>query len=239
MATTIAIAPTSDDKTILDAFEARRSEFAAHYHLTDMPKEQEDAYFERISAQEAVIYQTPANTIPGVIAKLRIEFMHHVGTDWSDHAIMDPATPVFVKGLADADWFTRQAWSAIEDLTKIAGTTSSEWTEALARVEKEAATTRAAMKAFNAIDAIWCADPTNDPATSRAWDEAWKTYCEEGKKHTAELRNLIIMVPAPNAAAAMTKAQILLDSGLQGDDLLAQHLANDLRRFSNYANQEA
>jgi hypothetical protein len=108
------------DKAILEAFGARCAEFAANYHLTDMSKADEDVYFERIAAQEAVIYQTPADTIAGIVAKLRIDFMHRVGTSWSDHAIMNPTAPVFAEGLA-SDQFARQAWAAIEDLARIGG----------------------------------------------------------------------------------------------------------------------
>jgi hypothetical protein len=109
------------DKAILDAFDARCAEFAANYHLMEMTKAQEDAYFARMDAYEAVIWQTPANTAAGVIAKLRIDFMHRVGTAWSDHAIMDPSAPVFTEGLADADHPTQQAWAAIKNLARIGG----------------------------------------------------------------------------------------------------------------------
>jgi hypothetical protein len=108
----------ASDRTILDAFAARQREFTANYHLTDMSTAEEDTYFKRIDAQEAVIYQTPANTIAGIVAKLRIDFMHRFGTAWSDHAVMTPAAPVFAEGLA-ADQLARRAWAIIEDLAHI------------------------------------------------------------------------------------------------------------------------
>lgn len=234
-----AVVPASavGDKAILDAFEARRNEFASTYRLPDMPQEQEDAYFKRVEAYEAVIYQTPATTIAGAIVKLRVDFMGRVGTDWSDHAIMDPAEPIFVEGLAGADMFTRHAWSVIEDLTRIAGTTSTAWDDALAAVENAAVPMRETSKAFHAMDATWCADAGQTPENSTAWDAAWSAYSVALDRYHADLRSLVITIPAPNMAAALIKAQLVLDAQLN-DDKLTEHVAADLRRFSNYANQE-
>lgn len=111
--------PVTDD-AILNAYAARRREFEQNYHL-DMTTEESDAYFNRIDACEAVIHGIPATTIAGVLAKLRVTFMHQTGELWSDRAINDPTHPVFVEGLATAGTFARQAWSAIEDLARIGG----------------------------------------------------------------------------------------------------------------------
>ncbi len=119
MAATVTTGIT--DKAILAAFEERRREFAANYHLMNMTKEQEDAYFGRIDEHEAVICETPAATIAGILAKLRIDFMHRAGAAWSDHAIIDPTVPAFIDGLAEADRFTQLAWAAVEDLARIGG----------------------------------------------------------------------------------------------------------------------
>lgn len=112
--------PASSDQPLLDAFAARRRDFEAFYHV-DMTREQEDAYYARLDATEKVIDETPATTIEGVIAKLRISFMHHTGWAWADRAIMDPSHPDFVAGLAEADIYTRMKWAAIEDLARIGG----------------------------------------------------------------------------------------------------------------------
>ncbi len=117
--------PQGDDGAILDAFAGRRREFEESYHL-EMATEQSNAYFDRCDAYEAVIHGTPATTIAGVIAKLRVTFLHQTGELWSDRAVMDPAHPVFVEGLAGAGIFVRQAWSAIEDLARIGAIDLSE-----------------------------------------------------------------------------------------------------------------
>ena len=112
--------PIATDETILNAYAARRREFEENYHL-DMTAEQSDAYFARIDACEAVIHGTPATTIAGVLAKLRVTFVHQTGELWSDRAIHDPTHSVFVEGLATSNSFARQTWSAIEDLARIGG----------------------------------------------------------------------------------------------------------------------
>jgi len=117
--------PQGDDRAILDAFAGRRREFADNYD-SDMTTEESNAYFDRCDAYEAMIHGTPATTIAGVVAKLRVTFLHQTGELWSDRAIMDPAHPVFVKGLAGAGIFVRQAWSAIEDLARIGAIDLSE-----------------------------------------------------------------------------------------------------------------
>jgi hypothetical protein len=112
--------PVATDEPILNAYAARRREFEENYHL-DMTPEDEGGYFRRIDACEAVIHGTPATTIAGVLAKLRVTFVHQTGELWSDRAIDDPTHPVFVEGLATAGTFAHQAWSAIEDLARIGG----------------------------------------------------------------------------------------------------------------------
>lgn len=115
-----AEAPVSSDQPLIDAFAARRQEFEAAYDI-DMTREDEDSYFARLEAHERVINDTPATSVEGVIAKLRIAFMHQVGSAWSDRAIMDPSHSDFVAGLAEADIYTRMKWAAIEDLARLGG----------------------------------------------------------------------------------------------------------------------
>ena len=84
----LATAAVDDDLAIFNAFAARRRDFEATYD-TDMTQEEEDGYFGRLVAYETVICDTPATTIAGTIAKLRIAFMHQDGSAWSDRAIME------------------------------------------------------------------------------------------------------------------------------------------------------
>ena len=125
----------------------------------------------------------------------------------------------------------------LEDVERIAGTSNAEWDEALAAVQSAAEPMRETSKAFHAIDATWCADRMQSLGTSTAWDVAWESYSAAMDRYHAELRNLVVMVPAPNAAAAAIKAQIFLDAQLN-DEKLGEYVAADLRRFTDHANLE-
>lgn len=131
------------------------------------------------------------------------------------------------------DWLE----TVMEDVQRIAGTSSTDWDEALAAVQTAAEPMRETSKAFHAIDATWCADRTQSPGTSTAWDVAWESYSAAMDRYHAELRNLVVMVPAPNAAAAAIKSQIFLDAQLN-DEKLGEYVAADLRRFTDLANLE-
>jgi len=131
------------------------------------------------------------------------------------------------------DWLE----TVMEDVQRIAGNSCTDWDEALAAVQTAAEPMRETSKAFHAIDATWCADRTQSPGTSTAWDVAWESYSAAMDRYHAELRNLVVMVPAPNAAAAAIKAQIFLDAQLN-DEKLGEYVAADLRRFTDHANLE-
>ncbi len=108
------------DEAMLSAFSARRREFEATESV-DLAGDQEDAYFARVDAAEAVLIGNRATTVEGVLAKLRVAFLHQTGEDWSDLAISNTKLPKFTDGLAMSDMYTRLAWAAIEDLARIAG----------------------------------------------------------------------------------------------------------------------
>jgi hypothetical protein len=112
--------PVATDEVILRAYAARRREYEQNYHR-DMTNPEGDAYFARIDACEAVIHAAPATTIEGVLAKLRVTFVHQTGQPWSDRAVADVNHPAFVEGLLGCDDVDRQAWSVIEDLARMAG----------------------------------------------------------------------------------------------------------------------
>lgn len=113
------------DEALLSAFTARRSEFEATEGV-DLTGDQEDAYFARVDAAEAVLTGNRATTIEGVLAKLRVAFLHQTGEDWSDLAISNTKLFKFTEGLALSDIYTRMAWGAIEDLARIAGVSLAE-----------------------------------------------------------------------------------------------------------------
>lgn len=131
------------------------------------------------------------------------------------------------------DWLP----TVLEDVQRIAGVSSAAWDEALAVLQSAAEPMRQTSKAFHEIDGTWCADRTQDPDTSTAWDAAWEAYSVAMERYHAELRNLVVVVPAPNAAAAAIKAQIFLDAQLN-DEKLGEYVAADLRRFTDHANLE-
>lgn len=86
----------------------------------------EDAYFARVDAAEMVLLDTRASTTEGAIAKLRVAFLHQVGTDWSELATSNTADPKFIEGLRMSGMYERMAWGAIEDLARIAGVSLAE-----------------------------------------------------------------------------------------------------------------
>ena len=159
------------------------------------------------------VCQHPVSTAPDLRAKLAfmVEFEMSDGMDWLP--------------------------TVLEDVQRIAGSSSTDWDEALAAVRTAAEPMRETSTAFHAIDATWCADRTQILGTSTAWDVAWESYSVAMDRYHAELRNLVVMVPAPNAVAAAIKAQIFLDAQLN-DEKLGEYVAADLRRFTDHANLE-
>lgn len=113
------------DEQLLAAFTARRREFEATEGV-DLASDQEDAYFARVDAAEAVLINNRATTVEGVLAKLRVAFLHQTGEDWSDLAVSNTKRPKFTEGLRLSDMYTRLAWGAIEDLARIAGVSLAE-----------------------------------------------------------------------------------------------------------------
>ncbi|GAA0675380.1 hypothetical protein GCM10009102_29530 [Sphingomonas insulae] len=64
---------------------------------------------------------TPAATIEGVIAKLRVAFSRIHPNAWSDQEIKYLTSSDFREGLRLDGMFDRMAWSAIEDLARVGG----------------------------------------------------------------------------------------------------------------------
>ncbi len=109
------------DGSILAAFAGCRHEMIGAYGPDAMTRDEEDAYFRRLDAYETTLLDTPAATLEGVIAKLRVAFSRVNPNAWSDHAIMDPTSSDFITGLRMDGMFERMAWAAIEDLARIGG----------------------------------------------------------------------------------------------------------------------
>lgn len=109
------------------------------------------------------------------------------------------------------------------------------WDAALKRFETEAHAYRDAEGYFTNIETQYFANKTE--AGGKAYDVAQTDMLDCSGRVCAEVRALAA-IPAPDAAAVLIKAQVALDSGLIGNDDLAAMVANDLRRFTNYANQE-
>lgn len=123
------------------------------------------------------------------------------------------------------------------DVERIAvGTSTPEWDAALSDFEKKAAAFGAAMNAHDKASLRLFADRT--PENDKAYDESEKAT-EDRCAESCEAVRVLVALPAPNAKAAMIKAQIALDSGQMPGTGMADILRADLRRFTNYANQEA
>lgn len=109
------------DGNILAAYAGCRHEMIGAYGPDAMSRSEEDAYFARLDAYETTLLETPAATIEGVVAKLRVAFSRMNPDAWSDHAVMDPTSSDFREGLRMDGMFERIAWGAIEDLARIGG----------------------------------------------------------------------------------------------------------------------
>ena len=192
----------------------------------------ETGAFETVCADERKAHVTVNNTLNDAwVTTMYAVCQHPVGTAQDLHAKL--AFMVEFEMGDGMDWLP----TVLEDVQRIAGTSNAEWDEALAAVQAAAGPMRETSNAFHAIDATWCADRTQDPDTSTAWDVAWEAYTVASNRYHAELRNLVVMVPAPNAVAAAIKAQIFLDAQLN-DEKLGEYVAADLRRFTDHANLE-
>ncbi len=109
------------------------------------------------------------------------------------------------------------------------------WDAGLKRFENEAHAYRDAEGHFTNMETQYFANKTE--AGGKAYDVAQTDMLDCSGRVCAEVRALAAL-PAPDAAAVLIKTQVALDSGLIGNDDLAAMVANDLRRFTNYANQE-
>ncbi len=188
--------------------------------------------FPNASADERKAHVTANDTLNDAwVTTMYAVCQHPVGTAQDLHAKLAFMVEF---GMGDGmDWLP----TILEDVQRIAGTSSTAWDEALAAVQSAAGPMRETSKAFHAIDGTWCADRTQDPDTRTEWDVAWEAYSAAMDRYHADLRNLVVMVPAPNAAAAAIKAQIFLDAQLN-DEKLGEYVAADLRRFTDHANLE-
>lgn len=113
------------DAVLMAGFASRCREFIENQDKAMSPAEDE-AYWERVDAAEKPLQDNSATTIEGVVAKLRLTFPHLTSEAYADHALGDPASAVFRKGLAMDGMYIRLLWSAIEDLARIGGVSLSE-----------------------------------------------------------------------------------------------------------------
>ncbi len=109
------------DTAVLAAYAGCRAEMVGAKTADELTAEEEDAYWERLGDHEEVLVETPATTIEGVLAKLRVAFSRTETSAWSDHAVMDPTVTEFRDKLRISGMFERMGWSAIEDLARIGG----------------------------------------------------------------------------------------------------------------------
>lgn len=114
------------DKLLLDTFAAMQREMRLWFDQGPGTQEEDAAADARASALEDVLFAQRANTVEGVIAKLRETFRHLDGNAWSDHATLDPDHPEFQRGVKNTGFFTRALWQSIEDLARIGGVNLSE-----------------------------------------------------------------------------------------------------------------
>jgi hypothetical protein len=114
------------DKLLLDTFAKLRAETQNYLNYGSTGDEEDDVTSDRIGALEDVFFNQRANTIEGVIAKLRETFRHINGSAWADHATVEPEHPEFRDGLENADRSSEAIWHTVEDLARIGGVNLSE-----------------------------------------------------------------------------------------------------------------
>ncbi|MFV0922760.1 hypothetical protein ACR720_04640 [Sphingomonas parapaucimobilis] len=114
------------DKLLLDTFAAMQCEMRLWFDNGPGTQKEDVAADARASALEDVFFAQRANTIKGVIAKLRETFRHLDSNAWSDHATLDPDHLEFQRGVKNTDFFTRALWHSIEDLARIGGVSLTE-----------------------------------------------------------------------------------------------------------------
>lgn len=119
-------AHVESDKLLLDTFAKLRAETQCYLDCGSTGDEEDDATSDRIDALEDVFFDQRANTIEGVIAKLRETFRHLNGDAWADHATVDPEHPEFQAGIRLADRFSQAIWYSVEDLARIGGVSLTE-----------------------------------------------------------------------------------------------------------------
>lgn len=111
------------------------------------------------------------------------------------------------------------------------------WQAAIQLFER---TTAENQEAFYAIGKafIACVATDGDEASQRAADEADHRQEETCDRQVEAIRALIAL-PAPDLEALLINIQIACDTGMVTNLDLASTIADQLRRFSGYANQEA
>jgi hypothetical protein len=130
------------------------------------------------------------------------------------------------------DWLP----TVLEDVQRIEPVETAERVEALKRYEETTAENTAALAAFNVAEAAFEEDPHVE--ATRAHTRA-NMRLDEASNAQCEAIRALILPPAPSLSALLVNMQIAIDTGMIACTDLNNALATDLRRFSNYANQEA
>lgn len=130
------------------------------------------------------------------------------------------------------DWLP----TVLEDVQRIEPVETAERGEALKRYEETTAENTAALAAFNVAEAAFEEDPHVE--ATRAHTRA-NMRLDEASNAQCEAIRALILPPAPSLSALLVNMQIAIDTGMIACTDLNNALATDLRRFSNYTNQEA
>ena len=110
------------DADLLKDFETFQLSRAAHIAL---PEDASDAVCNNALKPGDLafdrIINSRADTVAGVLAKLRIGFSGSSDCEWADDVVLAPENSRFREGLELDDCYTRMIYSGIEDLAAIAG----------------------------------------------------------------------------------------------------------------------
>lgn len=107
------------DARLLRGF-AMLQEGARDFMEGDLPAddEEEEARGRALIEAEDIVMATPAETIAGIVAKMRLAFVHEFEDAAASWALADPNNPAFVFTLEKR---RKERWDAIENLARIGG----------------------------------------------------------------------------------------------------------------------
>lgn len=198
----------SPDALILDAFEKVRRDRAAYYAAsTDAQYEAAGLGDDALVALEAIVSDTQAQTIEGVIAQLSLTMPGADTSRWIDETLVRWGLPGLI-AVSDV-CKERGSWPAYGIATAAASLVRIAWSQAVARYERD---NEIFCYLISGEDLVTNEGIDNDPLR-KYFDTALAQYSDD------EAVRSLIKTLAPDVEALRVKAQIAIREGM-GDEAL-------------------